>query len=119
MIQLSDFAKEINRSTPHVICEILDYNFDLGLQIDQRIEFTSRMMTKVRYLMTKAKVEIPEFVTDVFELPMTVSTTCRSRVSPHQVKGAMSNETDVLQSAVETGTLGLKNGPTTDICIKD
>ncbi|KAK6294164.1 hypothetical protein J4Q44_G00349940 [Coregonus suidteri] len=30
----------------------------------------------------------------------------------------MSNETDVPQSAVETATLGLKNGPT-DICMKD
>ncbi|CAB1338978.1 unnamed protein product [Coregonus sp. 'balchen'] len=187
MIEISDLAKYF-RTSQHVICDILEYNFDLCLQSDQRSEFAIRTNQKVKYLMTltKSKLQKPGLLTQVFELPMTMTVSkthhscvkhsndivsanqrlkkdfeiqqlvikeeeeeCvpissfeedglveyekahddnnvslinfdldASQASPHHVKKTMSNETDVPQSAVETATLGLKNGPT-DICMKD
>ncbi|CAB1339659.1 unnamed protein product [Coregonus sp. 'balchen'] len=53
----------------------------------------------------------------VFTLSQSPLLAAESQVSPH-IKETMFNETDVPQSAVETATLGLQNGPT-DICIKE
>ncbi|XP_038851067.1 uncharacterized protein LOC120048849 [Salvelinus namaycush] len=69
MTEVSHFAEEMNRSHAHVICDILDYNIDLGLQNDQRHEFAIRTMAKVKYLMGKSRLQRPDLITKVFELP--------------------------------------------------
>lgn len=69
MTEVSHFAEEMNRSHAHVICDILDYNFDLGLQNDQRHDFAIRTMAKVKFLMEKPRLQRPDLITKVFELP--------------------------------------------------
>ncbi|CAB1315248.1 unnamed protein product [Coregonus sp. 'balchen'] len=46
MVEVSEFDKWINRSHKHIVCDILDYNFDLGLQNEIRYEFSSRTLSK-------------------------------------------------------------------------
>lgn len=69
MTEVSHFAEEMNRSHAHVICDISDYNFDLGLQNDQRHEFAIQTMVKVKYLMGKSRLQRPDLITKVFKLP--------------------------------------------------
>ncbi|CAB1335666.1 unnamed protein product [Coregonus sp. 'balchen'] len=70
MVEVSEYAKNINRSNRHVICEILEYNFGLGVQNDVRYLFSSRTMWKLKdMLKMHSKRRNPEWLTEVFELP--------------------------------------------------
>ncbi|CAB1339661.1 unnamed protein product [Coregonus sp. 'balchen'] len=79
MVEVSDFAKEVNRAQQHVVCDILEYNFDLGLQKHQRYDFSTRTMHNLRELMRKQKTVLgkPGFVMEVFTLP-----------DPNMIKGS-------------------------------
>ncbi|XP_012992838.3 uncharacterized protein LOC105013825 [Esox lucius] len=69
MIEVSHFAKEMNRSHALVISDILEYNFDLGLHKTQQYEFASRIMAKVKYFKGKSKQQKPHLMAKVFGLP--------------------------------------------------
>ncbi|XP_026173924.1 uncharacterized protein LOC113136948 [Mastacembelus armatus] len=65
ILEICDFAKIINRSKGHVITNILENNFDLGLKNDQeRTDFAAQILHKVRELIK----EPPKNKYDVFPL---------------------------------------------------
>ncbi|XP_056260524.1 uncharacterized protein LOC130187173 [Seriola aureovittata] len=54
ILEVCDFAKTVRKSKWHFITNILENNFDLGLKNEQqRIEFTSQILHKVRDLIQK------------------------------------------------------------------
>ncbi|XP_023286025.1 uncharacterized protein LOC111672716 [Seriola lalandi dorsalis] len=54
MLEVCDFAETVKRNKWHFITNILENNFDLGLKSEQqRIEFTSQLLHKVRHLIRK------------------------------------------------------------------
>ncbi|XP_023285910.1 uncharacterized protein LOC111672649 isoform X2 [Seriola lalandi dorsalis] len=54
ILEVCDFAKTVRKSKWHFITNILEINFDLGLKNkQQRIEFTSQLLHKVRDLIQK------------------------------------------------------------------
>ncbi|CAB1315246.1 unnamed protein product [Coregonus sp. 'balchen'] len=70
MVEVSEFAKWINRSHKHVICDILEYNFDLGLQNEVRYSFSSWTMSKLNAMLKMhCKRTKPVWLTEVFEIP--------------------------------------------------
>lgn len=79
MVVVSDFAKEVNRAQQHVVCDILEYNFDLGLQKHQRNDFATRTMHILRELIIKLKTALgkPGLVMEVFTL-----------LDPNTIKGS-------------------------------
>lgn len=79
MVEVSDFAKEVNRAQQHVVCDILEYNFDLGLQKHQRNDFATRTMHILRELIIKLKTALgkPGLVMEVFTL-----------LDPNTIKGS-------------------------------
>ncbi|XP_023286021.1 uncharacterized protein LOC111672714 isoform X1 [Seriola lalandi dorsalis] len=54
ILEVCDFAETVKRNKWHFITNILENNFDLGLKSEQqRIEFTSQLLHKVRHLIRK------------------------------------------------------------------
>ncbi|KAF3702764.1 hypothetical protein EXN66_Car018452 [Channa argus] len=54
ILEICDFAKMLNKTKRHLITSILENNFDLGLENEQqRIDFTTHILHKVKDLMRK------------------------------------------------------------------
>ncbi|XP_037607447.1 uncharacterized protein LOC119477430 [Sebastes umbrosus] len=54
ILEVCDFAKTVNKSKSYFITNILENNFDLGLENEQqRIDFTARILHKVKDLIRK------------------------------------------------------------------
>ncbi|XP_055771349.1 uncharacterized protein LOC129847625 [Salvelinus fontinalis] len=106
MVEVSEYAKEIKRAHRHVIYDILEYNFDLGVGSELQFDFGSRIMLKLKEMMKKKyKRTQPGWLAEVFELPdpKTMKATNYSR------QWARSN----LHNSVS------KNLTPFDICIKE
>ncbi|XP_045579703.1 uncharacterized protein [Salmo salar] len=70
MIEVSEYVKNINRSNKHVIFDILDYNFDLGVQNEVRGYFSNKIERKLNDMLKMyTKRRNPEWLKEVFELP--------------------------------------------------
>ncbi|XP_034060235.1 uncharacterized protein LOC117538538 [Gymnodraco acuticeps] len=69
ILEVCDFAKTVNKSKRHFFTNILENNFDLDLENDQqRIDFTSRIMHKVKNLIRKPPKDKHEVFT-LFDTP--------------------------------------------------
>nr|XP_033932355.1 uncharacterized protein LOC117440172 isoform X2 [Pseudochaenichthys georgianus] len=69
ILEVCDFAKTVNKSKRHFFTNILENNFDLDLENDQqRIDFTSQMMHKVKNLIRKPPKDKNEVFT-LFDTP--------------------------------------------------
>ncbi|XP_042359321.1 uncharacterized protein LOC121955430 [Plectropomus leopardus] len=65
MLEVCDFAKTVNKGKRHFLTNILENNFDLGLENEQqRIDFTTQIHYKVKELIRKP----PEDRSEVFTL---------------------------------------------------
>ncbi|XP_055770199.1 uncharacterized protein LOC129846222 [Salvelinus fontinalis] len=104
MLEVSEYAKNINRARPHVIFDILDYNFGLGVQNEQQYDFSNKVEKKLKEMLKMHSKRTPEWLTEVFELP-----------DPKTVK--------VLEYSLKWAQFYLQNSlsnPTPfDICIKE
>ncbi|XP_042186207.1 uncharacterized protein LOC121847745 isoform X2 [Oncorhynchus tshawytscha] len=69
MLEVSEYARNINRSRPHVIFDILDYNFVLGVQNEQQYDFSNRVEKKLKEMLKMCSKRTPEWLTEVFDLP--------------------------------------------------
>ncbi|XP_036811172.1 uncharacterized protein LOC118941509 [Oncorhynchus mykiss] len=69
MLEVSEYARIINRSRPHVIFDILDYNFVLGVQNEQQYDFSFRVEKKLKEMLKMHSKRTPEWLTEVFDLP--------------------------------------------------
>lgn len=68
LLEIAKFALAINSSQEYFIMEILEYNFDLGLQSQhQRDIFTCEVMNRIRHL--RSCEDAVKFSKEVFELP--------------------------------------------------
>ncbi|XP_034000004.1 uncharacterized protein LOC117493516 [Trematomus bernacchii] len=69
ILEVCDFAKTVNKSKRHFFTNILENNFNLDLENDQqRIDFTSRIMHKVKNLIRKPPKDKNEVFT-LFDTP--------------------------------------------------
>nr|XP_014052711.1 unnamed protein product [Salmo salar]XP_014052797.1 unnamed protein product [Salmo salar]XP_014052882.1 unnamed protein product [Salmo salar] len=104
MLEVSEYARNINRSRPHVIFDILDYNFGLGVQNEQQYDFSNKIEKKLKEMLKMHSKRTPAWLTEVFELP-----------DPKTVK--------VLEYSLKWAQFYLQNSwsnPTPfDICIKE
>ncbi|CAB1343878.1 unnamed protein product [Coregonus sp. 'balchen'] len=105
MVEVSEYAKEINRAHQHVIYDILEYNFDLGVENEVQYDFSSRTMSKLKDMKMNYKRTNPGWLTEVFELPDPKTMKARK----YSLKWARSN----LHNSVS------ENPTSFDICIKE
>ncbi|XP_029608139.1 uncharacterized protein LOC115193552 [Salmo trutta] len=105
MLEVSEYAKEINRAHQHVIYDILEYNFDLGVGNEVRYDFSSRTMSKLNGMKKSYKRTRPEWLAEVFELPDPKTMKARA----YSLKWARSN----LHNRIS------ENRTPFDVCIKE
>ncbi|XP_052354732.1 uncharacterized protein LOC118369876 [Oncorhynchus keta] len=105
MVEVSQYAKEINRAHQHVISDILEYNFDLGIGDEVRYDFSARTLLKLKDMKKNHRRTQPEWLAEVFELPD--PKTIKARDS--SLKWARSN----LHSSLS------ENRTPFDVCIKE
>lgn len=71
MLEICEFAKAVTKSEKYFLFEMLEFNFDLGVDVDNELEcyeYASRVQTKIKQLKEQVKLK-PRKLAEAFPLP--------------------------------------------------
>ncbi|GAA6231924.1 uncharacterized protein LOC108896048 [Lates japonicus] len=133
MLELCDFAKTVTKSEKYFLFEMLDFNFDLGVDVDddmQYYEYATRVHNKIKQLKEQIKVK-PRRWKEAFPLPdLSVITALTGSEAPERyypkrnkiadssvlTNGSKSSQTSEQETSESSGatssafTVNIKNG---------